>query len=615
MLKNLCSFVKIEKSIQGCVKMIRCRVCGSSVAKHSCLVIKEDICTNCCSSFQLCKLKKWEQLLEANYNIDLLSDNCLKCKSLTRNTGEELEIEGPFSQFSFEYMGKYIFDNKPDILFNKKKKVLLEQLPELDYEGKYHLADCLYQLGKREQAIEVLEQIVDQDEFIEIPLLLGKIYKSNDNYDEAEKNFKKVLLIDSSNAEAYRELADVLQLKENHHGSIHYYLESLENFGATKEGEINDYFHQMNYIGLAISYSKLNQLEQVIQSATNYLDQEPKWDDFISSVNEHRDGTAHYINMDFDIYAHSTLYHLMAISYIEINQLDMAEKYINRALMLNSNNTSFATVKGIIIGRKHGQGEITRYKEEMQTLKVYAELRASSITTLKSFTPAEQVILYTGNNHENLQSFLVKQILSSLRNVLSISSHITPSEKLAADEDKYTDLFRTTMKWLSEVFGWTTHTQDRGGFTRELIGIRGGIGERDIIIKSQEDKDLMLGEALILKGVNKESVKLHTEKPFGYDIQSSNFHMIINWGFAPDPDKVWGNYKEVVSSRTEGYFSVLKTGELEELIPDVDKQALRTFYTRHSTDQDGIEATVIHVYVDIYNHMKRVIADSARNKK
>ncbi|WP_391208559.1 hypothetical protein [Psychrobacillus sp. L4] len=50
------------------------------------------------------------------------------------------------------------------------------------------------------------------------------------------------------------------------------------------------------------------------------------------------------------------------------------------------------------------------------------------------------------------------------------------------------------------------------------------------------------------------------------------------------------------------------------MIPDIDKQALRTFYTIHSTDQEDIEATVIHVYVDIYNEMKRRISESSRRK-
>jgi len=590
-----------------------CKVCGSIDSKYFCQILQKHICTNCCNHFQLCKLDKWDQLLEEDVDIDKLSEKCLNCKGLTRNNNEEIEIKGFYSITTFTYNGKYVFSNSHGDLINKKRIVLLEGFKD-DLNAKYYMAESLYEIGKSEEAIELLRYTQIQSDSIDVQILLGKAYMSLRDYNNSELHFKNALKNDSNNALIYRQLGDVCQYKGDYISSIYYYQQSLNNFDLDENGQINDVFNNMNNIGLAVSYSKLEKYEKVIEYSNQYLEQELDWEYLEIRVKEQREGKVNYMNIDYDIFAFSTLYHLMSISYLELNNLDLALKYIDRAVELNKKDVSFAKIQGIIIGRKHGQGEIVKYEEDIKMLKAYAELRASSLTALKSFTPDEQVILYTGNQDDNVKNFLVKQIFSSLRSILPLTSHITPSLEQAADEDKYTDLFRANMKWLNEVFGWTTHTQDRGGFTRYVFGVRGGIGERDFVIKSQEDKDLMIGEALILKGLDTTVIKTHTEKPFGYDIQSANFQIIIIWGFSKTPDNLWGEYKKIVLSRTKGYFSLTKSGEVEELIPDIDKQALRTFYTIHSTDQEYTEATVIHVYVDIYNEMKRRISEASRRK-
>ncbi|WP_391208558.1 tetratricopeptide repeat protein [Psychrobacillus sp. L4] len=484
-------------------------------------------------------MDKWDQILEEDVDIDELSEKCLNCKGLTRNINEEIGNNGFYSMTSFTYKDKYVFSSTPGDLFNKKRIVLLEDFNE-DLDAKYYLAESLYGIGRSEQAIELLKYIQIQCESIEVLILLGKAYISLGDYNNSELCFRNALKYDFNNALIYRQLGDVCQYKGDYISSIHYYQQSLDNFG------------------LAVSYSKIENYGKVIEYSNHYLEQEYDWESLKIIVTEQREGKVNYMNIDYDIFAFSTLYQLMSISYLELNNLDLALQYIDRAVELNNKDVSFAKIQGIIIGRKHGQGEIVKYEEDIKMLKAYAELRASSITTLKSFSPDEQVILYTGNQDDNVKNFLVKQIFSSLRSILPLTSHITPSLEQAADEDKYTDLFRANMKWLNEVFGWTTHTQDRGGFTRDIFGVRGGIGERDIVIKSHEDKDLMIGEALILKGLDTTVIQTHTEKPFGYDIQSANFQIIIIWGFSKTPDNLWGKYKKLVLSRTKGFFSVTK---------------------------------------------------------
>lgn len=598
--------------------MDTCKVCGSENTKFSCLILENNICVDCCNEFQICKLKKWGNLIDEEMDVLKLSEKCLECEGLFRNTDEEFEFNGNHSRFSFYYRDKFIFSNDFRDLFQKKKVKLLKSLKELDIEGTYHLADALYYLGEIEETIKLLEGTMkliegamEDNIFAEMYILLGRAYLNLNNYGKTEFYYKEALKIDDSNASIYREIGTLYEIKEDYFGSIHYYNKSLEKLGVNEEGELNDFFSDSNYLGLAISYSKLKKSSEVIKYAEKFLKQGIGWERLV----EFRDSGMKYSNLDFDIYANSTLYHLIAISYLELNNLESAEEYINRAVELDKGNVSFAKLQGIIIGRKYNEGEMSKYQEEIKQLKTFAELRTSSITKLKAFEPEEQVIIFTGNNKASVRDFLIKHIFTALRSVLSLSSHVTPSIDKPADEDKYIDLFREQMKWLNLLMGWTTHTQNRGGFTRKAFAIRGGIGERDIVIKDQFDNDLLIGEALILKGLDTQNIIKHTEKNFGYDIQSANFQIIIIWGFNEKPDELWGKYKDIVNSRAEGYFSVVKFGELEEIIPNIDKKGMRTYYSVHTTDNEEEKSTVVHIYVDIYNHMKRSIAQSAREKK
>src|SRR5690606_2536019 len=141
----------------------------------------------------------------------------------------------------------------------------------------------------------------------------------------------------------------------------------------------------------------------------------------------------------------------------------------------------------------------------------------------------------TGNSNETIHNYLVRRIFTILRQVIKISPLITSNSGNPAEEDRYTDLFKSYMNTaLLENLGWTTITQDRGGFTKKETGERGGIGERDLVIQSLEGNELMIGEALILSGAHSRNIKVHTQKIFGYDMTSSNFHVVINWGFASD---------------------------------------------------------------------------------
>ena len=89
------------------------------------------------------------------------------------------------------------------------------------------------------------------------------------------------------------------------------------------------------------SYSKVKQYDKTVEYTQPYLDDNLTWKQFKERVQEQISGKVNYMNIDFEIYAHSTLYHLIALSYLELNNLDLAEEYIDRALTLDKNSPDF----------------------------------------------------------------------------------------------------------------------------------------------------------------------------------------------------------------------------------------------------------------------------------
>ncbi|HDV8367943.1 TPA: hypothetical protein RKT19_003278 [Bacillus cereus] len=597
--------------------MCNCQMCRSESKDFLCNIIESNICKKCCNKFQLLKTKgMWADLIGEKTNDELLviSEKCLGCKGLIRDKKDELKIDGFYSVQSFEHNDKYIFTSITDdsTLFFKKRRVLLETVGGANEEDLYYLAETYYYLRNYERSKEILEGFAEKSKFIEIPLLLSKIYLATGDLQKAEKNLMECISIDSTNSEVYRNLGELHEQKEDYFGSVYYYNRSIETM-TFEEGGPSDFFIEITYLGLAVSYSKIEKYNEAIRAAEQFLVLKHDWESFRELVDDHRTGKSNIIGINTDIYMYSTIYELTSISYLELNNIDLAEIYIDRALILAPENTNIAKIKGIIIGRKHNNGEIEQYREQIRDLKLNVELRASSINKLKTLTPEEQVKMFTGNDSENVHRFLIDKILYNLKKVESISYTINPSSQKPAEEDRYTDLFKSHLdSSLIDPLGWTTHTQSRGGYTREEITERGGIGERDIVIYSHQDREMLIGEALILKTKDTASIKKHFEKVFGYDVTNCNFYIVIIWGFSNNPDQLWSGYIDTVISRKDEKFKIINHGKLEELFSNINKQGFRTLYTEHTTDRGDENATVIHVYVDVLKEERRKIAEAAR---
>jgi hypothetical protein len=250
--------------------------------------------------------------------------------------------------------------------------------------------------------------------------------------------------------------------------------------------------------------------------------------------------------------------------------------------------------------------------------EIYVELLqkwktiSSAIANLKMLRPEEQVKAFTNRSDMSLQKFLLDTILDVCRNVIEYSPNLTPSTNQPAEEDRYTELLASLLRQRLLPLGWEVHTQSRGGYTKEISGARGGIGERDLVIRSNSGNNLMVVEALVLKNGNRANILRHIEKPFAYDTTNCNFHVLLSYGFTEKADSVWDTYKQLAINRKDGDFSVIAHGDLSSLFKEVDEQGIRAFYTENNTDIEGQTAIVIHIFADILHAKMRKIADTAR---
>jgi len=174
----------------------------------------------------------------------------------------------------------------------------------------------------------------------------------------------KSIKIDDKFSQGYRLLADIHREEENYNESINYYKKSLENIGISKDG-----FFNQNYFGLAISYSKLGLHKKVIKTSKRFLNYFGQWEQNKELLLKHKRGEIYHTNGEFNIFVLTNIFRLMCLSYLELNEIKSAEKYIERAKILNENDSDIIKIDGIIIGRKHNQKEIQEYKNTINELK------------------------------------------------------------------------------------------------------------------------------------------------------------------------------------------------------------------------------------------------------
>ncbi|MER2170413.1 MAG: hypothetical protein ABS938_07225 [Psychrobacillus psychrodurans] len=386
--------------------MKKCAVCNKRISVFECSITKTLICNYCCDKYQLNqRTEGWEQYFDNRQqklqcqDQDHSYEECLGCKGLCRVDEYEVftipEKGFGMSLYSFHHNGKFIFSNNPNHIF-PKRKAFLENMRIETIEDYYYLAETYHFLGEYHKSIQLLTKSVEKYENAELYRLLGKSHHFKGNRKEALSNFKKSLFLSETSPETKRYMADLLRSMKDYEGSIYFYKQSLDSIDLDEDGYINDSFHEFNYFGLAIAYSKIKQYEKAIEVANEFLNLSIKnWDYFKDSVLKVRLGRLNNSNYDSQIHTASTIYEILSIAYIELDDLNKAEEYIGRAKWLDPDNIDIARVEGIIIGKRSRDHELKEYKKLLETLLMNAEQ--------KLFGPIEEISGSFGEIKKNLE--------------------------------------------------------------------------------------------------------------------------------------------------------------------------------------------------------------------
>jgi hypothetical protein len=132
-----------------------------------------------------------------------------------------------------------------------------------------------------------------------------------------------------------------------------------------------------------------------------------------------------------------------------------------------------------------------------------------------------------------------------LRQLIAVSKEFLERNVILAqitEEDKFNDIITSLLKMKFSNWSWQIADQSRGGFSANYTEgqERGGVGERDIVIRNKEGSNITIIEAFRLKSVNKKIIKEHLTKIFNYDqsglqqlylliySEAANFEDLIN---------------------------------------------------------------------------------------
>lgn len=163
-----------------------------------------------------------------------------------------------------------------------------------------------------------------------------------------------------------------------------------------------------------------------------------------------------------------------------------------------------------------------------------------------------------------------------------------------------TELLRFILGQRVERLGWNVSTQQPGGFTAANSRTdRGGIGERDLLVKRGENRVLTIAEALTLRGADANHILRHLDKLLGYIPGGFRLGFLISWGYSRDIDTTWGTYRDIIADRgrsTHLKFPITRMGEVAELVMAEYLQGLRAFYADYQGGVGREKTRVIHVW-------------------
>lgn len=239
----------------------------------------------------------------------------------------------------------------------------------------------------------------------------------------------------------------------------------------------------------------------------------------------------------------------------------------------------------------------------------------SALLELPTLVTEEQVRAW-GDGQADTEQFLIREVFLVCQGIQQFAPNLVEPPGDVAEEDRLTELLRFILGQRVERLGWNVSTQQPGGFTatNSRTG-RGGIGERDLLVKRGENRVLTIAEALTLRGADANHILRHLDKLLGYIPGGFRLGFLISWGYSRDIDTTWGTYRDIIADRgrsTHLKFPITRMGEVAELVMAEYLQGLRAFYAEHQGGVGMDKTRVIHVCVDMINERERQAAAAAR---
>jgi hypothetical protein len=191
-----------------------------------------------------------------------------------------------------------------------------------------------------------------------------------------------------------------------------------------------------------------------------------------------------------------------------------------------------------------------------------------------------------------LSRLLVQEVLAVSKEFLSRAEMLSG----LAEEDKYNDVFVSLLRMRFAPWHWQVTDQSRGGASArgEAASRRGGVGERDWVIRSGDGSELAVVEALRLSYLKSSVVDLHALKLHAYDAIGQDQAFEIIYCETHTFSELWTNYVEHIRSIDYGALTLEK---LEDLSDQTDSASIRLARAIHR--RDGRLVSVFHLFLKV----------------
>ncbi|NNU78171.1 hypothetical protein [Clostridium estertheticum] len=353
-----------------------CELCNKRIAIFRCNACKKNICNWCCDKFQNGQETIGWKRYCGKYSNFLMkhTKECSKCDYIFRNNeykvDEKSDIGFGFMSYSFEYRDKRVFSF--DFIELAKKKIrLVEKEVSKNIVDFYTLGDSYCISGQYEKGYEnlykankLINRNTDNYDKVHIYIRIYNCCVVLNLYSEAESWMEKAMILDDTMSQLFRYKGDICRLQGDYEKSIMYYEYSLEKIGYDKNGDM-DRFYENAYIGLSVSYSKLDRYDDTIKWANKFLDIIGDFQYIFGIYQKIKNGmTISGLGFSFDMVV--DLYNLITISYLEKKEFATAKEYIEKSVKLAPENVKVAKLNGRVVQGLYMFDEICKLKKQLE---------------------------------------------------------------------------------------------------------------------------------------------------------------------------------------------------------------------------------------------------------